>query len=249
MRIKQANLPLSHLAKEQILKFIESEGYAVGDKLPTESQVQEMLGVSRATVREALALLEQEGIVRKVQGKGTYLAKIPIKIEDGLEELKSVTEILQSFGFSPGTRGFKIKKAKPDKDMQLKLNLEKGEGVLTFERIRTADGNVAAYCLDTFPAKYFKEKRPDPNFNGSMFDYLEKELDIKIDYAVAEIVPAFFTGEMRKKLGLTEDTSFLLLKQIHYSNRGTPIIYSLDYFNTNIFKFIVNRKRTNKSMG
>ncbi|MEW6623064.1 MAG: GntR family transcriptional regulator [Bacillota bacterium] len=244
MRIKQDNLPLSHLAKEQILKLIESGEYMVNDKLPTESQIQEMLGVSRGTVREALALLEEGGIVRKIQGKGTFLAKKPIKIEDGLEELKSVTDILKSYGYSPGTKGFNIKKIKPDKEMQQKLKLEKGEAVLTFERIRTVNGNVAAYCLDSFPAKYFKEKLPDLNFSGSMFEYLEKELDIIIDYAVAEIAPAFFTGEMCKKLGLTEDTPFLLLKQIHYCNKGDPIIYSLDYFNVNIFKFIVNRKRT-----
>lgn len=243
MKLKAANITLSHMAREHILTLIEEKGYKYNDKLPTELQIQEMLGVSRSTVREALALLEQEGIVRKVQGKGTFLNKVPVKIKDGLEELKSVTETIRSFGYKPGTKGFKIKKVMPDKDMVEKLKLQKGEEVYTFERIRTADGNVAVYCLDSFPVRYFKDELPDDDFAGSMFDYLEERLGIRIDSAVAEIVPVFFTGEICKKLGLKENSGFLLLKQIHYDTQGNPIIYSLDYFNTDVFKFMVNRKR------
>ena len=250
MRIKN-DLSLSVLAKEQILNLIKSEGYKYDAKLPTESQIQEMLGVSRATVREALALLENEEIIRKVQGKGSFLRKLPVKIEDGLEELKSITELFRSLGYSPGTKGFKVRTVKPSKEMQQKLNLNSGEQVFTFERIRTADGNPAAYCLDSISARHFTGQVPEINLNNysdSMFCYLEETLGMRIQYAVAEIVPVLFEGEMCKKLGLAENTFFLLLKQVHYDDQGNPVIYSQDYFNTNIFKFIVNRTRK-KSRG
>lgn len=243
MKIQKPSMSLSYLAKERLLEYIESEKYKFNDKLPSEAQIQEMLGVSRSTVREALALLEQEGIVRKIQGKGTFLARTPVKIEDGLEELRSTTDTIRAFGYVPGTRGYKVRRGNADTDMQQKLNLNKDEKVLTFERIRTANDLVAAYCIDTFAEKIFKGKIPEPDFQGSMFEYLEQELDIHIEYAVAEIMPASFEGAMREKLGLPEDTFFLLLKQIHYDRQGQPVIYSMDYYNSSIFKFIVNRKR------
>lgn len=246
MKIQKPSMPLSHLVKEQLLEYIENENYKFQEKLPSEAQIQEMLGVSRSTVREALALLEQEGIVHKVQGKGTFLARIPVKIEDGLEELRSTTDTIRSFGYTPGTKGFKVRRLRADTDMQQKLSLSKGDKVLTFERIRTANDEVAAYCIDTFPEKIFKGKIPENSYQGSMFEYLEQKLDIHIEYAVAEIMPAAFEGKMREKLGLPKDTFFLLLKQVHYDRQGKPMIYSMDYYNSNIFKFIVNRKRKSR---
>jgi len=246
MKIQKPYMPLSHLAKEQLLEYIENQNFKFQDKLPSEAQIQEMLGVSRSTVREALALLEQEGIIRKVQGKGTFLAELPIKIEDGLEELRSTTMTIRAFGYTPGTRGYKVHRSRAETEVQQKLNLSKNEEVLTFERIRTANDEVAAYCLDTFPAKIFQDKLPENNYQGSMLEFLEKRLNIRIEYAVTEIVPASFEGKMRDKLGLPEDTFFILLKQIYYDRLGKPTIYSMDYYNSKIFKFIVNRKRSSR---
>jgi GntR family transcriptional regulator len=243
MKIQKPSMSLSHLAKEQLLEYIEKNQYEYQDRLPSEAQIQEMLGVSRSTVREALALLEQEGIVYKIQGKGTFLATLPIKIKNGLEELRSTTDTIRKFGYVPGTKGYKVRKITADTDMQQKLNLSPDDKVLTFERIRTANELVAAYCIDTFPEKIFKGKLPQQDYQGSMFEYLERDLDIHIEYAVAEILPASFEGKMCEKLGIPQDTFFILLKQIHFDRQGQPMIYSMDYYNSNIFRFFVNRKR------
>ena len=53
-------------------QILEKQLHA-GQKLYSEKQLQEMFGVSRQTVRRALGLLEQEGILRSVRGSGTYI--------------------------------------------------------------------------------------------------------------------------------------------------------------------------------
>lgn len=62
---------------QEILQYITVRQLKEGDKLPTEQQLTEMLGVSRITVRRAVSALEESGIVRKIQGSGTFLALSP----------------------------------------------------------------------------------------------------------------------------------------------------------------------------
>lgn len=241
MKIKKKTVSLSQKAKKKIIEYIREEELQPNDKLPSENTLMDMLGVSRYTVREALALLEQDRIVYKIQGKGTYVNKSPIQIESGLEKLESITEIIESFGYDPGTQWVDIRENAPSDDMLDKLELNEDEKVVTFKRIRTAKEMVAAYCVDTVKRSLIKGDIPTKINNESMFCYFKDKCGIELEYAVSEIIPTFPTIEMIKLMKINEDQLFLLLHQIHYDKEGNPIIYSKDYFNPEVFKFKVNR--------
>lgn len=242
MKIKTGQIALSRLAKEKIIEYIRSKNMQPNDKLPSEESLMKMLGVSRYTVREALALLEQDKLIYKVQGKGTYIKKVPVVIESGLEKLESINEIIKRFGYNPIGKCLKIKLESPTLDMMEKLNISKEDRVITFTRIKIADDKLAAFCVDTVPEYIFKQC--DPNeVESSMFDYFLDKLNIKVEYAVAEIIPTFPTQEMVELTNVKSNQLFLLLHQIHYDNEGRPVIYSMDYFNTEVFKFKINRLR------
>lgn len=241
MKIREKSIPLSQIAKERILEYIESEKLGADDLLPSENALMEMLGVSRYTIREALALLEQDRIIYKIQGKGTFVNKKPVYIESGLEKLDSVTEIIESFGYKPGTKWISIEEIEPNKDMIEKLNLKKGEKVITFKRFRTADEKEAAYLVDTIPKKFLGNKIPKDIKTQSLFEYLEINFNISIEYAITEILPTFPTGEMLECMNVKKDSLFLLLHQIHFDKENRPVFYSFDYFNPEVFKFKINR--------
>jgi len=241
MRIKEDSVALSRLAKEEIIKYITEKNIQPDEKLPSEAALGEMLGVSRYTVREALALLEQDKLVYKAQGKGTFVKKTPIKIESGLERLESISKITTNFGYEPGSKCLKVEKISPSKDMIDKLNIGEDEKVLEFTRIKYADQKVAAFCIDTVPEYLFKGMVPENLKEISMFEFLSEKYNIRVEYAVAEIIPTFPTKEMMKHMDVRKGDLFLLLNQIHYDKEGTPIIYSMDYFNPDVFKFKVNR--------
>lgn len=243
LRIKQNNVALSQIAKKHILEYISKKELKADDTLPSEAELVKMLGVSRYTVREALALLEQEKIVYKIQGKGTFVNIRPVHIESGLEKLESITEIIRNFGYKPGTKWVGIKEHKPTDDMVKRLELRFEENVITFKRIRTADNRFAACLFDTIPKKILKNQTPSKVDTESLFEYIEREYGIIIEYAITEIIPTLPTKEMTQNLGIDEDYLFLLLHQIHYNKEGLPIIYSLDYFDPSIFKFKINRRR------
>lgn len=243
LRIKQNNIALSQIAKKHILEYISKNKLKPDDTLPSEAELVKMLGVSRYTVREALALLEQEKIVYRIQGKGTFINRRPVHIESGLEKLESITEIIKNFGYKPGTKWLDIKEHKPTDDMVKKLGLKSDEKVITFKRIRIADDRFAACLFDTIPKKILKNQTPYKVYTESLFEYIEREYGINIEYAITEIIPTLPTKEMIKNLDIDEDYLFLLLHQIHYDKEGLPIIYSLDYFDPSIFKFKINRRR------
>ena len=243
MKIDKNLESLSYLAQKKITHYIKEHNLKPGTKLPSESNLVEMLGVSRITVREALAQLKQAGIVYTIQGKGTFLKRVPVELKSGLEVLKSVTEIMRSYNYTPRTVYLPTKIIEPDDDIKEKLQLDSGEQIVTYYRKRYVDDELAVYGVDSLAVKRLTKGVPDQLPGVSMFEYLEKELGLTIETARTEITPIQFNKKMAEFLEVSQETIFILLNQVFFDSSGEPIIYSLDYYNSNVFKFVVNARR------
>ncbi len=79
---------LAEIASQKLLQMIQEKGYTAGDKLPTEAELSEVLGVGRNTVREALRILMSRNIVTIRQGSGTFLS------DKMIEDRRKLTEDL-----------------------------------------------------------------------------------------------------------------------------------------------------------
>jgi GntR family transcriptional regulator len=233
---------LSHGIKERILSLIHDAKLGIDDALPTEAQLSSSLGVSRHTVREALALLEQERIIYRVQGKGTFLQRRPLQIEQGLERLASMTDMIRRCGLEPSTRWIGIELRSATDAMVKGLGLVPGEKVLTFKRARFASGELAAYCVDSVAASHF-DSIPCDIDEESLLRYLERERGLFIEAAESFVLPTKPTREMVEELGVEADKLFILLEQIHYDGEGKPVIFSLDYYQPEVVRFKINRMK------
>ena len=95
-------LPLYHQLRSALRKSIESGVWAPNEAIPTERELTEHYGVSRITVRQALADLVTEGILYRQHGKGTFVAPPPTRpIAESLTELTGHVEELQRRGLRP----------------------------------------------------------------------------------------------------------------------------------------------------
>jgi GntR family transcriptional regulator, transcriptional repressor for pyruvate dehydrogenase complex len=100
-----SNEPLFLRVAEQVERYVQGNGLVPGDRLPGERELCELLGVSRASVREALRALETRGVVRVQHGKGVFVAapdegeqtlqQLARLREVGLEELFAMREVLE----------------------------------------------------------------------------------------------------------------------------------------------------------
>ncbi len=240
MTIKGSSRSLSLLVMDRLKEDIEAGRLQPGERLPSETELSKRLGVSRATLREALRLLEEEKIVVRRHGVGTFIHPRPV-FSGGIGELFSVTGAIERQGQQPGTILLHTGVAEPIEDDRKRLHLANREKLLTVERVRTADGEPVVYCVDKIPASLLP--------NGyrmeceSIFEALEEVSGIRIVYAVADIEPIGFHDKVSSLLHCDHKTALLLLRQIHYDDKERAVLYSRNYFRADKFHFQVVRRR------
>lgn len=76
--VKPGKVPLTHQAQDRIRQYIVDQGLASGDPLPPEGKFCEMLGMSKATVREAIRSLEFLGVVEVRHGRGLVVGSFTL---------------------------------------------------------------------------------------------------------------------------------------------------------------------------
>ncbi len=99
---------LQQTIEKEILNFIQTNGLSKGDRLPSQEELALKLKVSRAALREALARLVNQGVVRQVHGIGTFVDQNPFIVQSSAEINLSVTEMILSLGMQPDTSEVRV---------------------------------------------------------------------------------------------------------------------------------------------
>ncbi len=241
-RIHQNGKSLADLVRLELLDEIRRGKYLAGSRLPNEEKLAAELGVSRNTLREALRVLESEGIVEKKQGLGTFVhGESGPKVKPGLEVLFRVSDAILQLGMTPGTTDMEFRISAADTWEAEKLGVKAGTEVSHLRRVRTADGVPAVYCIDVFAPKVGHIGREE--LKQSVFSYLEELKGIHIAYASADIRPIVAGKELAGKLAVSAASPLLLMDQVHFDKQDEPILYSRLFFRSDFFVFHVVRRR------
>src|SRR5699024_6188427 len=139
--------------KEQIKSEIERGEYETDGPIPSENKLIEYFGVSRTTVRKAIDVLINEGILFSIQGRGTFVRS---KFSQGLIKLTSCTEDIRDKGKNPSVQVVNNKVCLPNELTQGKLNLVNDENIFYLERIMYADKNPINKTKSHIPVSLFK---------------------------------------------------------------------------------------------
>ncbi|SJZ31569.1 GntR family transcriptional regulator [Selenihalanaerobacter shriftii] len=242
--IRQDSRPLYILVKNKLEELIADGIYQPGDQLPSESKLAEEFGVSRATLREGLRVLE-EGKVNRKHGVGTFIKEDSLWFEGGIEELSSLTEMIEDLGLNAGTTCLDSEDIKANGELAKRFDTKEGSLLLNIQRIRTADEEPVAYCNDYLLKEVLTDMVDHEDLYGSIFELLQDKCGIFITHAVSDVIPITIDHEVNKILGISDDrVPLLLLKQMHYDAEDRPILYSESYFRSDKFRFHVVRKRS-----
>ncbi len=240
MSLRPDARPLYLLVIDKLKQDIEEGKFKPGYKLPSENELAKTLGVSRATLREALRILEDENIIIRKHGIGTFVIEKPV-FTSGIEELYSITQMIEKNGYKAGTIYLNIREMNPSKEDLEGFQLQSAVEIVRIERIRTANDEPVVYCIDKIPESVLPS-----NFNfqkdGSIFKVLDQN-NIHISYAITDIKTIGYHEKISPLLHLTEESSLLVLKQVHYDTHDNPVLISINYFRPDKFRFHVLRKR------
>ncbi len=233
--------PIRYLIRDALLDFIRQEGYKPGDQLPSEERLQEILNVSRLSMREALQLLEEERIIFTKHGSGRYVLSLPSNLDIDISNLQSVTELLSSYNIKTENKLLRVHTHYSDQELSVLLGLTPNEQVLSIERIRYAGTTPIIYSIDTIPLKFLPDDWSEDDFKGSLFEYIERKLGKPLRYSQATIHACLL--EDANLPFETKNLTWILLKQMIYTETADPLIYSRDYHRGDRIQFHVRRVR------
>lgn len=240
---------LTEIALEELRQAIIGGTFRPGSQLPTEAELCEMLSVSRTVVREALRVLEDDGLVVRRHGVGTFVRDHPIL--KNLNVNFGITEMIESAGLKAGTSHLALLKETADKEKAEQLNVSVGTPLVTVERVRTADGRPVVYSLDTLTEALLQRAGFDPQhlLTQSIYDLLQKSLGQVIEYGIARLRPVTSPRNVVEKLQLPHNALALYIVQTDYSSNDEPLVYSCEYHLPDAFDFVVWRRGPTRSRG
>ena len=236
------NKPLHSAITDRLRDMIFSEEYEEGDQLPTEPVLAKNLGVSRATLREALNQLEGEGIINRIHGLGTFITSKKPALTINLSIPRSITEMIETLGFIPGTRSMKVKTENVFPDDVERLEISPGSKVIRIERVRTANSQPVAYTIDTVPAwimTRYPERSGDENF--SLIAHLRYRCGIELAPSKSTLIPLHNIKTVAEKLEIDPSSHIFFFEGLDRTGEGTPVLISREYFAPWIFRLSVER--------
>ena len=122
---------------DRLKSDIDAGVFKENEKLPSEFELSKSLGVSRATLREALSLLEEDNIIVRRHGVGTFVNPKPL-FTSGIEQLSSISSMIEAVNMTPGTMLLRAEESEPTEQEIERFNCAEDSQLLTLERVRTA---------------------------------------------------------------------------------------------------------------
>lgn len=213
-----------------------------GTKLLSEPKLAKQLGVSRATLREAMRTFETRGLLRRQQGVGTFVTRPSQVIESGLEVLESIERMAERIGLRVSMGTIEGKNCAADEATARNLGVRAGTEVFCVSRVILAEERPVAYLVDILPLVYLKPNDVKVNFTGSVLDLLLRRGDPQLGVSRCEISAIAAPPEVARALNIQRGDSLMMFEALLYTKDGEPVDYSFSYFLPGYFKFHVVRR-------
>ncbi len=220
----------------EVADKIENGEFSSNAKLPSEAQMMKKYGVSRDTIRKALTLLEQDGYIQKIKGKGSFVLDINT-FDFPISGLTTFKELENKIGKKSRTIVKELELIHPNYFLMKQLKISKEDQVWKVVRIREIDGEKIILDKDFFRKKYVPVLTKEICQN-SIYEYLEKQLDLKISFARKEIVAREATQQDKRYLDLQDYDMVIVVKNFVYLEDISLFQYTESRHRPDKFKFV-----------
>jgi len=210
-----------------------------GDRLPSEPDLARVLGVSRASVRAAITLLEEDGFVRRRRGSGTYIANRPV--HNDLGRNFGVSSMIAAIGLEPGVVDEHCETAPAPPEIATALGIKAGEPVSILRRVRTASGRRVVDSTDWLRADDIGEDELRLVADGSIYAILA-ERGLPIHHGIAQVTPDTADAEIAQRLHVPRGALLLTMFQVDETANGRPALVSREHHLADAFEITIYRR-------
>jgi GntR family transcriptional regulator len=215
--------PLYHSLGHVIRGKIQSGEWPVEQQIPSERVLMEMFGVSRATVRQGIENLVKEGILRRIHGKGTFVA--PPKIKQGLLRLLEFSDIMRRSGFNPAARLLGKERIDPPLNIRKVLALSGSEAALWLQRLLLVNDVPMLIETSYLPAARFPDLLEVYDGTDEPHLFIYKHYGAKIIRARETLEPVIMESQEAGTLGVKGGFPGLWVEHIAYDAAGKPAAF------------------------
>ncbi|MEN4100196.1 MAG: GntR family transcriptional regulator, partial [Anaerolineaceae bacterium] len=213
-----------------------------GNRLPSEPELAHQLGVSRATLREAMRTFEGQGLIRRRQGVGTFVVSHSQIIDSGLEVLESIETLAKKIGLDVSMGAFQVTQIEADEQLADALDVAPRTTLVKVARVINAEDRPVAFLVDILPTDILLPSDLQTGFTGSVLDLLMRRGSPELANSLTEICSVPATSEIARALEIQRGDTLLMFTARLYSNLGRVVDYSYSYFLPGYFRFHVVRK-------
>lgn len=247
MRPLQHPPNLAAVVAEDLRRSIEERLFGADGRLPSEPELARRLGVSRATIRQAVTELEEAGFVRRRQGRGTFVTGQASSLRNNLNVNSGVTDLIAAAGWTPGTADVVYEERDATREEASVLDLERGGHVVVVRRTRLADERPVVAVEDVIALHRLVSSNLTPEglaaalATEALYAVLDR-LGLAVHHGVADIRPARAGADVARRLALPAGSLVVLLEQIDFTVEDEPVLFSRERHRPDIFQFRVYRR-------
>jgi GntR family transcriptional regulator len=233
--------PAAVAIRDRLLQAISSGELAPGERLGAEREIAERLGVSRSTVRAAVADLARAGAVRRARGRAGGIFVAERKVERDLTSLAGLPAYLRRSGFQSDTRVISTAMVSPDGKTAAALNLGPKDLAHEIVRVRLADGERISLERAMFPVSRFPDLL-DRSLSGSLYELLTKEYGLDPGEAEERIEVVVAGPSEARLLGVAEGAPLVAISRTSWTADGEPFEFSHDLFRGDRVRIVVRAR-------
>ena len=243
---KDAPTPIYLQIAESIGSLLASGALPPGYVLPPERVLCEQFGISRMTLRQAMSLLDREGLIDSRRGIGTVVRNSRLRKQQ--QELRSFSEEIRERGGRPESRLISLGLATPAATVREFFGLRDDQKIYEIQRVRLNDGEPLALELARIPERLCPGLERFDLTKTSLYRVLEESYGLTLESCSEEISAEIPNSEYRKLLSVPAGTAVLVVNRRTYARDGRPVEFTRSVFRGDRYSALVHSVRKTNSV-
>lgn len=239
--VPMSSVPLHTQIREALRRRILDGTYAPHSQVPSEAQMMEAFGVSRITIRQALGDLQKEGLIFKVAGKGSFVAKP--KAFQNLSRLQGFGEAMAPAGYETFSQVLSARQVSAEAVVAQRLHLKPGSAVFEIQRLRYLNREPISVDVSYFPLAIGRRLEREDLAARDIFVILENDYGLHLTHADVSIEAISANETLSRQLRTPEDAPLLRIERLTYADEQ-PVDFEYLYYRGDAFQYRLRIDRT-----
>ena len=232
--IPMSAVPLHSQIREIVRRRVLDGTYPPHSQMPSESQMMEAFKVSRITIRQALGDLQKEGLIFKVAGKGSFVAKP--KAFQNLSRLQGFGEAMTPSGYETFSQVLSTRRVGAGEIVARRLALAPGAPVFEIQRLRYLNREPISVDVSYFPLALGERLVQEDLATRDVFVILENDLGQHLTHADVQIEAISADEFLSRQLRIAEAAPLLRIERLTHAG-DTPIDFEFLYYRGDAFQY------------